>query len=299
MTRRCICMTAYNRPKTLERTLQSLSKCDNISDYQIILSLDGGEGSKQGELLALAAEFPELDISTILHKNNVGCAGNTGFVLENAFSDPNVKEIIFLDDTNIVSKDFLTFLQAGLDTYRDDPTVFAIGAYNRRGSNPQESSYSLCDDFTERGDPCKVIKAHYFICAGWAIWRRIWEEIETSDIGWFGTHLCSHPYEGKDWMWEHIGRTRADPTGSWAFPFNYYWRRQRAVIAPDVSRCQDGHTAEDWEEKSTTMEDSYAHTHVYSEYWMGDGVHKIPTTEELIFPEPVEPCRTLAQSDEP
>ena len=131
MTRKCICMTAYNRPKTLKRALESLSKCDTVEDYTILISLDGGDGSKQSELIALLAQFPLLDISTIVHNENVGCAGNTGFVLERAFADPNVDEIIFLDDTNIVSQDFLTYLQAGLDTYREDPTVFAIGAYNR------------------------------------------------------------------------------------------------------------------------------------------------------------------------
>ena len=285
-------MTAFNRPTSLTNTLQALRQADLIEDYRILISVDGGPHADHEGIHEVVVTFDDLEIEIIYQDENLGCAGNTGWILTHAFADSTVQDIIFIDDSTQVASDALHYFRTCLDRYREDERVFAVNGYNRRGSNDLLSTYSLCNNHMERGDPARIFLSDYFICAGWAIWRRIWEELEESEIGWFGTHLCSHPHDDKPWMWEHIGRNHADPTGSWAFPFNFYWRAQRAVVSPDVARVQDGCTAAAEWARGFSMTDAFALNYVFSEYWMGDGYHEPPTEyifeDECVIPSPLK-----------
>ena len=262
-----ITMTAWRRPQYLSQVIESLKLCQGIDGYQIYLSVDGGYPEKQQEM-ATIVKNSGLNIRLWLQKRNWGCAKNTWKVVETAFRD-GAEQIIHLEDDTLVAKDFLLFMEAALNHYKDSPKVFSIAAHNSSNKIYKK------DEWAQKLEP-----HHFFSCWGWGTWKRIWDEVRNN---WFGIiwkpemralYKDSTGIPQGEKFLEVVDKTNK---GSWAWPMNMYHRKGRYEVRPLVSRIKnvgqnDGLFAkpENWAKKNL------------NKVWMGSLNLTIPN--EYVFP---------------
>lgn len=223
--KKVISLAAWRRPDYLKQVVNTLLECPEIDDYYVYISIDGGYPDRQEEM----AKFLEdcgIKGNFVRQKNRLGCALNTYKALEMAFDTEDVEQVIHLEDDTIVAKDFLKYHEAALDYYRGNPNIFAIGSWH---------------DNTKMHDPRETFFLDKFECLGWSTWRHIWDEVKD---GWFGIHWT------RDWVMEKNKNPKTPhpkgedflkiivkhPTGSWAWPMNMYWRKDRVMVIPRQPR---------------------------------------------------------------
>ena len=282
-----ICMIAYNRPEYLQEVITSLERCKGVEKYPIICSLDGGDEKNQLKNQTIM-ENSKLEIEYRSHEENLGCAGNMGYVLSWAFNEEGADRVIVLEDDVVVSEKALEYCSFSLDKYEDDERIFTV-ALTR---SPHYIHHGLdgipifrnCGDMNT--DKLKQINTNgWFMCSGWATWRRVWEEIDKE--GWFGLSppfLFGQFTYNKKWVWERYKNNHASLKGSWASPMNLYWIKGRLCIEPHISRAKNigkqGTFTGNNEEMPTRYEDT-----VEDKEWIGNGKHdEEPLMESLIFP---------------
>jgi len=76
-----ITLAAWRRPDYFAEVVKSLESAEGIDDYLILVGLDGGYPQRQTEMVAILRES-KLDYEVFAHEENLGCAGNTGFILQ-------------------------------------------------------------------------------------------------------------------------------------------------------------------------------------------------------------------------
>lgn len=286
MTQTIICILAYNRPEYLTKVVDSLKKAKGIENYPIICSVDGGDKNQQ---LAIESVIQEsnLGMEYILHEDNKGCAGNMGYLLSWAFNEKKADRVIVIEEDVIVSEDALEFLSFCLDKYENDKRFFSIGL-GRYPDYKKESLGIMFKDCNYNTDNTKQVNLNgWFMCWGWATWKRVWEEIETEE--WFG---LKQPFEftlgpfnyRKKWVWDFHRKQHNSLKGSWAAPMATYWIKGRLCVEPEIARSQNigthGSFMGNHEEIPTRWEDL-----VRDESWIGNGQYEIkPKPENLQFP---------------
>lgn len=264
-TNKIITIAAWKRPNYFRQVIKSLEQADKVDEYSIWVSVDGGHPDKQ-KMMNNIAKNSKLNIEMFLQKQNFGCAKNTWKILETGFKYSEQDYIIHLEDDIVVAKDFITFMEAALLHYKDNPRVFSVGASSENKkvhTDPEVAKH--------------VNRKQFFSCWGWGTWRRIWDEVSP---GWFGIHWNSkrdntkQPPQGE----EFLKVIRKSDKGSWAWPMNSYWRKDRWEVRPGIGRIfnigRDNTTfgnANVWDSKHSTKK------------WMGN--LELPIPDEYNFPE--------------
>ena len=129
-----VLIPTLNRIKHLSRLLESLSKCPEAKETELIIGLDyppseryvdGWEKIK--EYLPNVTGFKK--VTVIESNHNLGCIENLAR-LKDYFLTTAYNSVIITEDDNEFSPNFLTFMNWGLDKYKDDENVLAICGYN-------------------------------------------------------------------------------------------------------------------------------------------------------------------------
>ena len=76
-----ITLAAWRRPQYFQQVVKSLENAEGIEEYLVLVSLDGGYPQRQTEMVAILRESI-LNYEIFAHEKNLGCAGNTGFILK-------------------------------------------------------------------------------------------------------------------------------------------------------------------------------------------------------------------------
>jgi len=223
-------MTAWRRPQYFEEVLESMVNAGAASISSITISIDAGYAEEQEAMRSIAERLLP-NAKVLCHEENLGCAANTFYALNAAFADEDVEAVIHLEDDTLLHPQFFEFMREALPRYADNPRIWSIGGHN---NGKHESA------ITEDWGGNNVGLHDGFTCWGWAIWRRVWDEVKD---GWFGIDWPSSSdfqrfLDGEDFI-KCILKT---PKGSWAHPFNSYWRvlePNRFQIKPDESLVQN------------------------------------------------------------
>jgi len=220
-----ITLAGWRRPDYFAEVVESLENAEGIEDYHILVSLDGGYPNRQTEMVAILREST-LNYEIFAHEENLGCAGNTGFILKKGFE--RADRVIHFEDDTILHPDCLRFLEHNLEKYEDNEHIFSITAF----TIPKWNDICLDGDWLE---PNLVGVRDRFTCHAWATWKRVWDEITM----WFGVafkdSMPSPIPQGDDFL-DHVELT---DKGSWANPMAHYWRRGRLEICPHTSFSQN------------------------------------------------------------
>jgi len=241
-----IAIKAWKRPDYFGTMLSALENCIDIKNYTLHISIDGGV-KKHGQNIAQQAMKKRIEQSP-LYKNkqiktllfqpkNIGCAGNTRLILTKAFDATDTDFVIHLEDDTVPSKDFLLYMDWANKTFQSDPNMFSVSGYNRT-----KEKHNTAENTN------KTYMTPWFTCWGFGIFRRIYEEISATKLGIFGSLGGSNAFGGTDTYNESWLKNNApSDQGSWARPFNHYYRRNRLEVHPYIGRVQNiGETRGKW-----------------------------------------------------
>jgi len=207
-----VVLLAYNRPDALRRTLAALAADDLAAGTDLFIRVDGPRRESDEEKVAavrgvaLAARgFRHVDV--VCSEKNRGLAASVIAGVDKVLESSD--KVIVLEDDLMTHPGFLTFLNAGLERYRNVPEVFSVCGYSNRVRIP--SGYGYDAYFCPRSSSW-----------GWATWRDRWQSVDWNPTPaslqknafafnrWGGSD-CAHMLRG--WM--------EGKNSSWAIRFCY------------------------------------------------------------------------------
>lgn len=163
-----VVLFAFNRPDALRRSLNALAANDLASETDLFIRIDGPRGEQDEEKVAAVREvarqaqgFRSVDI--VLSDRNKGLAASVIAGVERVLDQSET--VIVLEDDLITHPGFLTFLNAGLERYKDVPDVFSVCGYTNDVRMPRGYAYDAY--FGPRSSSW-----------GWATWRCRWQSVD-------------------------------------------------------------------------------------------------------------------------
>jgi len=135
-----VLIPTLNRHVHFKRCVESLSACTHADktdlyvafDYPLTESHRDGY-SKINEYLPTIKRFKSVNI--IRREKNFGAIGNMDDAMKSIFE--KYDRMIFSEDDNEFSPDFLNFVNQGLNLYKDNQNVFSISGYQYPVSVPE------------------------------------------------------------------------------------------------------------------------------------------------------------------
>ena len=193
-----VVMTLCSRPSYTRQVLDALAKCDDVDRFSIGLLCE----PVNQEVIDIADSFtklPHVKAWLMVGQQRVGCNVNTYSALAYGFDHHD--RVIALEDDTLPGRDFLRFMDWGLDAYERDETVFNICGYQKTPT-------------TEIGYRSEVIREQWFTPWGWATWKDRWDGIRDT---W--------PADDKQISWDCV--------------IHWFTRRDRYEIRPLLARVQN------------------------------------------------------------
>lgn len=159
----------YNRPDLLRQTLESLSANTLAGETDLIVYADGPKENATADQLEKIQQVRSVirekkwckSITVYEAEKNKGLARS---VIEGVTATLQKSElVIVLEDDVLLSPFFLQYMNDALTIYKDEPTVFAIGAWTY---------------FTRRNFNHRPFFMRYPDSIAWGTFKRSWEKFE-------------------------------------------------------------------------------------------------------------------------
>ena len=203
-----IIVFAYNRPAHLQRTLKALAANELAAKSPLTIYCDGPKNVPDPAVDATRYVARQAkgfaSVTVIEHENNRGLASSIIHGVTSTLNEFGVA--IIVEDDLIVSPHFLSYLNTGLVTYKNNEKVASI-----HGWLFPHSLSEVPETFFLRGADCW----------GWATWKRAWDFFEPnalklmdelrkrSLVEWFNGY-GAYPY------FEMLEQVAAQRVNSWA-----------------------------------------------------------------------------------
>ena len=163
-----VLIPTLNRHVHFKRCVESLSACIHADKTDLYISLDYPLKDNHWEGYELIkAYLPTIKgfktINVIEREKNYGAVDNFFKSLEYIFESHN--RLIFSEDDNVFSSDFLSFVNKGLDIYKDREDIFSINGYNYPIGIPKNYQNNI---YMWSG----------FSAWGCGIWKEKWEKVD-------------------------------------------------------------------------------------------------------------------------
>jgi Glycosyl transferase family 2 len=167
-----IAIFIYNRPDHLRSTIGWLSQCDGFADSSVIVFGDGPKRADQvaqveaardvaREMLGAGADYRFSPVNKGLARSIID--GVNALVAEHGC-------VIVVEDDLQLAPGFLVFMNAALERYRDDETVYQVSGYAFDVPELAESRHAVMLPSTSTW--------------GWATWQRAWVHLDEAAAGW-------------------------------------------------------------------------------------------------------------------
>ena len=156
----------FNRPETTARVFEAIR---SARPPRLYVAADGPRTSRSGEAdrCRLVREIASrvdwtCELHTLFREANLGCKLGVSGAIDWFFQSET--EGIILEDDVVPLASFFGLCDELLETYRDDPKVFAVSGCNLVSSvyRPNHSYFF----------------SRYCHVWGWATWRRAWEHYD-------------------------------------------------------------------------------------------------------------------------
>ncbi len=163
-----VLVPTLNRYNHFVSLINSLSKCTHANETELIIALDYPLKKDHWEGYNKIRDYLEHgiegfgEITIIERKENYGIEGNVFRSINEVFEKHD--SLIFSEDDNLFSEDFLAFVNKGLKLYRNKKNVFSISGYQYPISIP--AHYEM-DAYFWQG----------FSAWGVGIWKEKWEKV--------------------------------------------------------------------------------------------------------------------------
>lgn len=160
---------AYNRPPHTRQALESLQRNKYADESSLWIYVDGPKRGATAETLAAIAEVKKIvrekkwckEVTIIEAETNKGLVRSTTEGITKMVNE--FGKVIALEDDNLVSPGFLTYMNDALDLYENNPRVMHISAFARpelASADVKESTYFF----------------YHTTTWGWGTWKRAWDK---------------------------------------------------------------------------------------------------------------------------
>ncbi len=193
-----VIIPTLNRFDYLKSCLESLNRCHNADKTEVFISVDYPpseeykEGHKKICLYLKNTKFRFKKMTVIEQQTNLGVINNGEKKYDNlTFLREMVSEKydrwILSEDDNIFAPTFLDFIDDGLETFKDDPTIFSVCGYNfyykikHKGNNyyRQQTDFNAwgCGFWKNKAERAYSMDVNYLRCMLynpvklWKLWR--------------------------------------------------------------------------------------------------------------------------------
>lgn len=230
-----ICIFVYKRYETTKLMLESLLACPECIDSELYVFMDEARNdSEADDVEKVRALFDDLKGFKTIHpfpaRMNKGMAksvidGVTKVLSEN-------EDVIVLEDDLVVAPDFLSFMNASIDAYRNREDIWSISGYTPALREIEQY---------ERSGVFLVPRAQ---CWGWATWRDRWESVdwEVGDFNYLARskkRRKAFDMGGND-LFRTLEMERRERIESWAVRWAYAASKQKKwTVNPMLSKVQN------------------------------------------------------------
>ena len=230
-----ICLFVYKRYDTTKLMLESLLACPECADSELYVFMDEARNdSEADDVEKVRALFDNLQGFKAIHpypaRMNKGMARS---VIDGVTTVLEKHEsIIVLEDDLVVAPDFLTFMNAALEAYRDRSDIWSISGYT---PNLKE---------IEQYDKNSVFLVPRAQCWGWATWSDRWETVdwEVSDFNYLARNKKrrkAFDMGGND-LFRTLEMEHRERIESWAVRWAYAASKQKMwTVNPMLSKVQN------------------------------------------------------------
>jgi len=161
-----VVLFVFNRPSHTQITVEALSKNEGAKETPLIVYADGPRSVTEqrlcDEVVAVVSGF-EKQFASLTLKRSAKNKGLASAIIEGVSETLAQHEsVIVMEDDLVTDPQFLSYMNAGLDRYREDARVGSIHGYM------YPTDVVLPETFFIRGGDCW----------GWATWRRAWAVFE-------------------------------------------------------------------------------------------------------------------------
>ncbi len=229
---------AYNRLEHLQRTLSSLESNALAPETELFIFSDGPKDDPVSrEKVAAVRAYIRQFAKTAGFASVIVEEAETNRGLANSVIDgvsrviAQFGRVVVVEDDLVCGPDFLTFINDGLEFYKDDPSIWSISGYTL----PMEALEAYPHDvyMTYRG------------CSwGWGTWRDRWETVDwqVSDYANFAKDKKLRKRfarSGPD-LPDMLDMQMAGKIDSWAVRWGYQQNKHdQMTVYPKVSRIQN------------------------------------------------------------
>ena len=214
-----IVVFAYNRATQLRMVLERLVDAENIERHDVIVYIDGPKRERDVEGVAQVEQavkqvrenrLPRLEI--VRREKNYGCQKNISTAITSVINQYGC--VIVVEDDVLVSRTFLTYMDAALEFYKDDERIWGV--------NGHQCPYMRIP----QSYPYDIYLSPRNLCTGWATWADRWNGVDFEIRDW------------PDFIANAENRQRVENAGidirdmldkhyrgklnSWALPCTYY-----------------------------------------------------------------------------
>ena len=225
---------AFNRADALRNTIAALAANAEAADTDLYVFVDGPREGREGEAAKVDAVRSFVTTITgfrsVTHtfsKANKGLgpsiiAGVTDVINRHGTA-------IVVEDDLVVASNFLAFMNAGLERYRDEPAAFSVCGYTNRVTIPE--GY---DD-----DAYFCVRSSSW---GWATWADRWLSVDWELKDW-----TSHKRNAKAFCrwggsdcWKMLNDWHDGKNKSWAIRFCYaQYVQNKLSLFPTISKVNN------------------------------------------------------------
>lgn len=234
--KKCLVITAFNRPQHLEKTLQSaLKHCENIPVW---IFIDGPRGVEDvinvKTCKDVAIEFKNqyrYEAKIFTSDENRGLAQSIINAANTAFSI--YEYVIFLEDDIVTSKEFYKFMDLCAEVYEHNANVMQVSGFNYNNKHVNT-------------DTLKSYFLPFTTSWGWATWRRAWQHFNNDHNHWqhyFSSIGRRRRFDAFGGFYNQLQRNYSGTIHTWAvFWYATVFEQQGLVIYPETSLIKNiGH----------------------------------------------------------
>ncbi len=242
-----IVVFAFNRPNLLRLCLEALSKNEEAKDCDLFVFVDGARECKESEdkkvaetieIAKKAKGFRMLEVHISEKNKGLGTSIISGVTeIINQYD-----KVIVVEDDLVVMSNFLSFMNQGLEKYKEHSEIFSVCGYSNIVKIPSKYTYDayICP----RSDSWT-----------WATWKNRWDKVDWELNDWDAVvrnKSTFNKWGGSD-CFGMLNGWKEGRNKSWAIRFIYSQFVQNGLsIFPNKSLTENnGYGAEATNTKST------------------------------------------------
>ena len=230
-----ICLFVYKRHKTTKLMLESLLRCPECADSELYVFMDEARNDDEADAVEkVRALFDDLQGFKAIHpypaRMNKGMASSVIDGVTTVLGKHD--SVIVLEDDLVVSSDFLTFMNAAVEAYRDRKDIWSISGYT--------PDLAMLKTRPSQG----VFLVPRAQCWGWATWADRWETVdwEVSDFNFLARNRKRREKfnRGGNDLFRTLEMERRERIESWAVRWAYAASKQNKwTVNPILSKVQN------------------------------------------------------------